>query len=997
VAAVTQLGTTTFNTNSGTHTVVATPALGDLIILIVANTGYTGTTVPTDNNSDGLGTYTLIGTPAVKVASADRMQMYVRNAKIGSGSSTTFTHAAGTTSGGGLIVLKVTDMSLVGSAAIVQSAKQDNQGVATPAPVFGAAPKTGNPVIGAVFNGTSPATMTPRTGFTERGDAGYATPTTGLEGMSRNSGETSTTQTWGSSSSAFASMVVELDATVTISVSDSVVVRDGIGETTTYYFDASDGGPTDPDSRWTNDANAFDGSTGTQAALATGFGSSVSSNYLMGEGTDAPGSGATIDRVVARVMSGGTSATPIPINAAIYTNGLAELLGTATDVMDVSSTWGSYATLSTPSGGWTWAKVQALEVKIYGPPLDPDPFAATVKRVEIDVATLEPPTLFVTELMKIVTDGITVTDSLRGYQDTIYTSEIINVSITGGGGAPDLSVNVSDTATTTESRVVLIPDLVVNKSDSITVSESVQRLTEIRISATDTATVTESVLRHTDNRVSVSDTATITENVQRDPTNRISVSDTATVTENRALDVPVNVSRSDTVTVTESSTVTIEVVGSYSVSVSDSLTTTEAVQRMAENRIAVSDTATITESVQRQVENRVAVTDTATVTEAVQRLVEGRIAVSDSVTLSESIQRHTDNRLAVSDSLTVTESTSLVIPVLFISVSDGVTVTESVAANIPIVGLYTVSVNDSVTLTENIAAVMSATLLSVNDTATVTENRSVSIQATTTPQVSVSDSVTATESVNRMAESRIAVSDSAGVTESTAVSLTAAGNLSVAVSDSATVTDTPGLLIPALYVTTSDSTTITESVALAVAGGVVTPDVAVSDSITTTEAVQVQTSAVLINVSDSLTVSESVQLEGVSFINKSDTFTITESVQRMRESYISKSETITITESVNVFRTSHNITVSDSITITESVALFIPVLFLRVIELVTITEAIDIDSNNSGAIWVPDQIDPGTIGGGQGASSVVWNPDELDGGTFSGGQGSETSTWSPGN
>jgi hypothetical protein len=55
VAAVTLLGSL-FDTTSGTHTVTATPAVGDLIVIITAATGSTVQQPPTDDNSSG--TYT---------------------------------------------------------------------------------------------------------------------------------------------------------------------------------------------------------------------------------------------------------------------------------------------------------------------------------------------------------------------------------------------------------------------------------------------------------------------------------------------------------------------------------------------------------------------------------------------------------------------------------------------------------------------------------------------------------------------------------------------------------------------------------------------------------------------------------------------------------------------------------------------------------------------------------------------------------------------------
>src|SRR5436190_22496678 len=98
MASVTSLGSL-FDTNSGTHTVTATPAVGDLIVIVIASTGYTGTVAPTDNNSDGLGAYTLAQSN-VKVTSADKMACYVRNELVKSATSTVFTHAPGATTGG---------------------------------------------------------------------------------------------------------------------------------------------------------------------------------------------------------------------------------------------------------------------------------------------------------------------------------------------------------------------------------------------------------------------------------------------------------------------------------------------------------------------------------------------------------------------------------------------------------------------------------------------------------------------------------------------------------------------------------------------------------------------------------------------------------------------------------------------------------------------------------------------------------------------------------
>lgn len=107
----------------------------------------------------------------------------------------------------------------------------------------------------------------------------------------------------------------------------------------TYYFDASDAAVTDPNSVWTNDANAFDDDPALSTFATTTTAGDTSTNYLLAEGTNAPSRIGTIMAVKAR----------------IYID----------DTVTNSPGWGTYTTLSIPTGGWTWAKVEALEVKLY--------------------------------------------------------------------------------------------------------------------------------------------------------------------------------------------------------------------------------------------------------------------------------------------------------------------------------------------------------------------------------------------------------------------------------------------------------------------------------------------------------------------------------------------------------------------------------------------------------------------------------------------------------
>jgi hypothetical protein len=221
MAAITELGTRAWSTlSTDPKSLAATPAVGDVIVIVVAYTGYTGVQAPTDDNADGKGTYTLI-TSATKVSGADTMRAFVRNSPIGSATSTTFSHAnGGASTGGGLAVFKITGMSTplrFGKFAVRQSAvENDIASGNTPTPVLPVAALTTNPLLGMLFNGNSAATVTPRGTpvWTEIFDIGYSTPTSGLEAMSINSGETGTSIAWGSTSvAAFADIVLEFDST----------------------------------------------------------------------------------------------------------------------------------------------------------------------------------------------------------------------------------------------------------------------------------------------------------------------------------------------------------------------------------------------------------------------------------------------------------------------------------------------------------------------------------------------------------------------------------------------------------------------------------------------------------------------------------------------------------------------------------------------------------------------------------------------------------------
>lgn len=209
MATITHAGTT-YNTTAGNKTVVATPAVGDLIVVIAPATGVV-TSAVSDNQG---GTYTQVDSDRTGWSTTGHLSVWIRDALIPAASSTTFTATQASSTGGGLSVLRVSGMTRTGALALRSNGGQSaGTSGTTPAPVMNQAALTGNPVIFAVASGTnSTTTLTQPSGFTEAFDNGYATPTTGLEVAFVNSGVTSATITAGSTvASAFGSVAIELD------------------------------------------------------------------------------------------------------------------------------------------------------------------------------------------------------------------------------------------------------------------------------------------------------------------------------------------------------------------------------------------------------------------------------------------------------------------------------------------------------------------------------------------------------------------------------------------------------------------------------------------------------------------------------------------------------------------------------------------------------------------------------------------------------------------
>jgi hypothetical protein len=224
MATITYSGVT-WNTTAGNKTVTATPAVGDLIVVVAGTSGLSGgTTNVTDNNSSG--TYSQVDTDRTGFSTTGTLTIWVRTSFITSASSTIFTAAQTGSTGGGLAVFRISGMPRAGVTAVRSNGGvSSGTGGTTPAPVLSSTPLIINPIIAAVANGSSPAGITPRSSpsYSEAQDNGYPSPATGLETSYLNSGETSATITHGGTSvTNYATVAIELSS-ATYGVSTSTI------------------------------------------------------------------------------------------------------------------------------------------------------------------------------------------------------------------------------------------------------------------------------------------------------------------------------------------------------------------------------------------------------------------------------------------------------------------------------------------------------------------------------------------------------------------------------------------------------------------------------------------------------------------------------------------------------------------------------------------------------------------------------------------------------
>ncbi len=236
-------------------------------------------------------------------------------------------------------------------------------------------------------------------------------------------------------------------------------------------FDASDDAVTDGGAAWLNDGNPFDYSLTTAASCGTA--GSDASNFLFAGGTNAPAAGGTIQKVKTRIRYAGSNASARTVGWKVYTDNLAESLGSFTQAMSATTQlWSAWSDLTVPSGGWDWSKVQALEVKIWEVSGGAN---IQIYQVQIGVETDEcaPDAGAVEARVRPARESGTVDTGTyagnfqgAGYYETFVAVSAVSTTITARGR---IDGNYADAVSKPKLEIFNIPG-VANQSDTVTVS-----------------------------------------------------------------------------------------------------------------------------------------------------------------------------------------------------------------------------------------------------------------------------------------------------------------------------------------------------------------------------------------------------------------------------------------------------------------------------------------------------------------------------------------------
>lgn len=203
----------TSGTGNRTHSV--TPAVGDLLIVIVGVANNSQTT-PTVTDDQG-GRYDLVGEAHCTISTIFTLTAHVRRKLVTTASSHTITADTGANDAGVVSSIRCTNMVRTGASAIRQKASASNGASGSAAETtYPSSPMGENSHVFAVLS--AGGAITAPTGYTEEIDAAQTTPTLNLEVARLVSGKSLLTTTGGTASMAtnWCAIALELDTSATV-------------------------------------------------------------------------------------------------------------------------------------------------------------------------------------------------------------------------------------------------------------------------------------------------------------------------------------------------------------------------------------------------------------------------------------------------------------------------------------------------------------------------------------------------------------------------------------------------------------------------------------------------------------------------------------------------------------------------------------------------------------------------------------------------------------
>ena len=262
-------------------------------------------------------------------------------------------------------------------------------------------------------------------------------------------------------------LVTTIPELVAVTENDATVNRSrNVAQADTLVTANVDGNKniTDADAAWTDDANAFDGSTGTYAYNT----SSGTVEILLGRGTDVIHESGHVIGVDFRFYAQSVDGVSLGACAIFYQS---EELGTV-GFNNAAAAWSEWFTLTAPAAGWSkdivadslktfWYRVddgQTGELRAYTSEIRVSYFKPAIRVIENDaVVSLDTIVAGIPEVIAVIENDATVDNTLP--RDVTTVSEAIAV--------------IENAAAVNGSRNVVTPSRVVDTNDSFTDADDV--------------------------------------------------------------------------------------------------------------------------------------------------------------------------------------------------------------------------------------------------------------------------------------------------------------------------------------------------------------------------------------------------------------------------------------------------------------------------------------------------------------------------------------------